>query len=79
MKVVWVLVLFWIPFFGALIYMVVRKPTDQDKEELAQAQEMQKRVSGYSSADEIAKLQGLKDSGALTQVEFDAAKARALA
>jgi hypothetical protein len=45
---------------------------------LAQVQEMQRRTAGFSAADEIAKLQGLKDSGALTQQEFDAAKARAL-
>jgi hypothetical protein len=78
MKVVWVLVLFILPFLGALIYMLMRKPTEQDRQELAQAQEMERRAAGYSAADEIAKLQGLKDSGALSQEEFDAAKARAL-
>ena len=46
---------------------------------VAQVQEMQKRAAGYSSADEIAKLQGLLSAGAITQAEFDAAKARALA
>ncbi len=79
MKVIWILALFILPFLGALIYMITRKPTEQDMQEAAQAQEMQKRAAGYSSADEIAKLQGLKDSGALTQQEFDAAKAKALA
>jgi len=79
MKVVWILVLFILPFLGALIYMLYRKPTEQDREEMAQVQEAQRRQAGYSSADEIAKLQGLKDSGALSQAEFDAAKARALA
>ena len=78
MKVVWILVLFLLPLLGALIYMIARKPTDQDRQEMAAAQEMQRRAAGYSSADEIAKLQQLKDSGALTQEEFDAAKARAL-
>src|SRR4051794_36707697 len=67
MKVVWILVLCVLPFLGALIYMLTRKPTEQDRTELAQAQEMQKRASGYSSADEIAKLQGLLSSGAITQ------------
>jgi hypothetical protein len=79
MKVIWVLVLFILPFLGALIYMLMRKPTEQDAQEMAQVQEMQKRAAGYSSADEIAKLQQLKDSGALSQQEFDAAKAKALA
>jgi hypothetical protein len=79
MKVVWILVLFILPFLGALIYMLMRKPTDQDMTEIAAAQQMQKRAAGYSSADEIAKLQGLLTSGAITQAEFDTAKANALA
>ena len=32
-----------------------------------------------STADEIAKLAALRDSGAITPAEFDAAKAKALA
>ena len=79
MKVIWIIVLFVLPFLGALIYMLMRKPTEQDVQEMAQVQEMQKRAAGYSSADEIAKLQGLLASGAITQAEFDAAKANALA
>jgi hypothetical protein len=77
-KVAWTIVLFVLPFLGALVYMLLRKPTDQDREDMAEAQAMQRRMVGYSSADEIAKLQQLKESGALTQEEFDAAKARAL-
>ena len=79
MKVIWIIVLFALPFLGALIYMLARKPTEQDMTEMAQAQQMQQRAAGYSSADEIAKLQGLLSSGAITQDEFNAAKARALA
>ena len=79
MKVVWILVLFILPFLGALIYMLMRKPTEQDMQEMAQAQEMQRRAAGYSAADEIAKLEGLKNSGAITQAEFEAQKAKALA
>jgi len=77
-KVVWILVLFILPFLGALIYMIMRKPTEQDRQEIEQAQEMQRRAAGYSAADEVAKLQQLKDSGAITQQEFDAQKAKAL-
>lgn len=77
-KVIWILVLFWIPFFGALIYLLARKPTEQDMEDAQQAMDAQKRMVGYSAADEVAKLNQLKDSGAITQAEFDAAKAKAL-
>ena len=34
---------------------------------------------GVSTADEIAKLQQLKDAGTITQAEFDTLKAKALA
>jgi len=78
MKAIWLLALLFVPFLGALVYMITRKPTEQDREELVQAQEAQRRVAGYSAADEIAKLEQLKASGALTQEEYDRAKARAL-
>ena len=78
-KAVWILALIFLPFLGALIYMIMRKPTEQDRQEIQQVQEMQRRAAGYSAADEIAKLQQLKDSGAITQQEFDAQKAKALA
>jgi Short C-terminal domain/Phospholipase_D-nuclease N-terminal len=78
-KVVWMLGLLFLPFLGSLIYMLVRKPTEQEIEQATQAEVMQKRASGYSPAEEVAKLQQLKDSGALTQEEFDTAKAKALA
>ena len=77
-KVIWIVVLIAVPFLGSLIYMIARKPTDQDMEDAQQQMEVQRRVVGYSAADEITKLNQLKDSGAITQAEFDAAKAKAL-
>jgi hypothetical protein len=77
-KVVWILVLCLLPFLGSLIYILTRKPTPQDEEDMQAAKDQMRRMSGYSAADEIAKLEQLKSSGALTQAEFDAAKAKAL-
>jgi hypothetical protein len=79
MKVVWVLALILLPFLGSLIYLLTRKPTPEDAEDEAAAKAQLQRQVGYSSADEIAKLEQLKASGALTQAEFDTAKAKALA
>ena len=78
-KVIWILVLVLIPFAGALIYIIAR-PRDlpQDQEDMARMQAAQRAAVGYSSADEIEKLAKLKDSGAITQEEYDAAKAKAL-
>src|SRR5438445_12318769 len=61
-KAGWILLLVLVPFLGALIYMIARpKMTAQDKEEMDKMQEAQRRVSGYSAADEISKLSALRD------------------
>jgi hypothetical protein len=79
-KAGWILLLFVIPFLGILIYMIVRpKNTEQDKRMMAEAQAMQSRVVGSSAVDDIAKAQALLDKGSITQAEFDAIKAKALA
>lgn len=79
-KAAWILVLFVIPFFGILIYVIARpKNTEQDQRMAAEAQAVQARVSGGSSIDDIAKAQELLDKGSITQNEFNAIKAKALA
>ncbi len=93
-KVIWIIVLFWIPFFGAIVYMLTRPVTAQDLEEQAQAQQQQAAIAAQqaaqaqfvkqaaadsSTADQITKLVSLRDSGALTQEEYETAKAKALA
>ena len=93
-KVIWIIVLFWIPFFGAIVYMLTRPVTAQDLEEQAQAQQQAAAIAAQqaaqaqfvkqaaadsSTADQITKLVSLRDSGALTQEEYETAKAKALA
>jgi hypothetical protein len=51
--------------------------TEQDMEELEKVQEAQRRISGYSPADEIAKLAKLRDEGTITAQEFEDLKKRA--
>jgi type VI protein secretion system component VasK len=78
-KAGWVLLIFVLPFLGILIYVIARpKMTEQDKEMMMKAQEAQRRAQGYSAADEIEKLQKLKDSGAITAEEFETQKKAAL-
>ena len=78
-KAGWVLLIFVLPFLGILIYVIARpKMTEQDKEIMMKAQEAQRRAQGYSAADEIEKLQKLKDSGAITAEEFETQKKAAL-
>jgi hypothetical protein len=79
-KAGWILLIFILPFLGCLIYIVARpKVTAQDVKLMAQAEAANKAVAGVSTADELTKLQQLKDSGAITAAEFDTLKAKALA
>jgi energy-coupling factor transporter transmembrane protein EcfT len=85
-KAGWTLVLMVLPFLGALVYLIAhgaemttRRVRDA---EVAQAQfgEYVKSVAGNGgAAGEIEKAKGLLDSGAITQTEFEAIKAKALA
>jgi hypothetical protein len=43
-----------------------------------QAQEAQRRIEGYSSADEIAKLAKLRDEGKITAEEYEDMKKKAM-
>ena len=71
---------FVIPLIGILIYMIARpKNTEQDQRMMAEAQAAQARLVGGSAVDDIAKAQDLLDKGAISQAEFDALKAKALA
>ena len=79
-KAGWLIFLIFIPLIGAIVYLAKRpKMTEQDKRMLAEMEEKQRRMSGFSAADEIAKAQELLNKGAISQAEFDEMKKRALA
>ena len=78
-KAGWILLLFVLPFAGAIIYLIARpKMTEQDREDIQRMQEAQRRVTGYSAAEEIEKLAKLRDSGAISPEEYERLKTRAL-
>ena len=79
-KAGWIILLFILPVLGAIIYMIARpKNTEQDQRLMAEAQATQARLQGGSALDDIAKAQALLDKNAITQAEFEAIKAKALA
>jgi putative oligomerization/nucleic acid binding protein/phospholipase D-like protein len=78
-KAGWLLLIFIIPLLGVLIYLIARpKMTEQDKEMMAAMQERERRVSGYSAADEVAKLAKLRDEGKITAEEYETMKQQAM-
>jgi hypothetical protein len=85
-KAAWVLFLVFIPFLTALIYLIARGGGMRDRAIKAQAEAKQHfdsyvrdQASGGSPADELHKLNELKEKGALSAEEFDKAKAKLLA
>ena len=78
-KAGWILLLFILPFLGALIYLIARpKMTDQDKEELEKYTEAQRRLQGYSPAEEIDKAAKLRDEGKISAEEYESLKSKAM-
>ena len=77
MKAVWLIALVFLPFLGAIIYLISRpKVTAQDVQDAARMEAGAKAVAGVSTADELTKLQQLKDAGTISQAEFDSLKAK---
>jgi hypothetical protein len=88
-KAVWVLFLIFVPFLTALVYLIARGSGMQERA-LHEAKRQQEATNAYiqsvagssgggSPADEIAKASELLKAGTITQAEYDALKARALA
>lgn len=84
-KAVWIIFLIFVPFLTVLIYLIARGRTMAERSAKEQRQVQQatdsyiKQVAGSSPTDEIAKAKGLLDAGTITQAEYDALKAKALA
>ena len=81
MKALWVVCIILVPFFGTLIYLIVRPPgaTEQERVMLDQAsREFVEKYTPASGAGELQVLADLHDRGKLTDEEFAAEMARLL-
>jgi len=84
-KTLWIIFVIILPFLGVFIYLISQsKEMTERNEKQARAQQAQmddyvKSVAGSGgSAAEIEKAKQLLDSGAISQSEYDAIKAKAL-
>jgi hypothetical protein len=85
-KTLWLIFMLFVPFVGVLAYVLVNSDGMADRNlERARAQQAQmdtyvrETAGSGGAAAEIDKAKQLLDSGAITQQEFDAIKAKALA
>ncbi|HEY9458212.1 MAG TPA: SHOCT domain-containing protein [Gaiella sp.] len=84
-KVLWIIFVIVLPFLGVFIYLIVNHDGMTERS-MKQAQAAQAQMDDYvrtvassgGPAAEIEKAKALLDSGAITQSEFDAIKAKAL-
>jgi hypothetical protein len=85
-KVGWSLFLIFFPLLGVLFYLIFRGKSMGERQmaAMADAQAQQEQyiqnvaAKTKSPAEQIADAKGLLDSGAISQAEFDALKAKAL-
>lgn len=85
-KAMWTLLLIFLPWLGALVYLIARGNSMNDRaREAAAAQEasmrayVQEAAGSASPADELRKLAELRDGGVITPTDYEAAKAKVLA
>lgn len=86
-KAGWVVLLVFVPWLGALIYIIARGRSMTARQMAAASQRQAeqdryiKQVANTSQApvDQIASAQALLSSGGITRAEFDSLKAKALA
>jgi hypothetical protein len=84
-KTVWIIFTILLPFLGVFIYIITQnagmtqRNIDRAKAQQAQFDEYVRSSAGAGgAAAEIEKAKALLDSGAISQAEFDAIKAKAL-
>ncbi|HEY7859630.1 MAG TPA: PLDc N-terminal domain-containing protein [Candidatus Nanopelagicales bacterium] len=86
-KALWVIFVVILPYLGVFVYLIARggkmhehaAAQVQRQDEAARAYIQNVAGAGKSPAEEVAHLADLRDKGVLTEAEFQAAKAKALA
>jgi Phospholipase_D-nuclease N-terminal/Short C-terminal domain len=85
-KTLWLLFILFVPFLGVFVYLIANSD-DMARRNIEQAQAAQAQMDEYvrsvategGAAAEIEKAKALLDSGAISNAEFEAIKAKALA
>jgi hypothetical protein len=77
-KALWVLALVLTSYFGILAYLITqgRGMAERNAQQAHRARDELRSVVGFSVADEITKLDQLKRSGSITDVEYGRLRAK---
>ena len=77
-KVLWFIFVIILPYLGVFVYLIAQHDGMADRS-VKQVQQAQEQLMATTAAGSIAQAKELLDSGAITQTEYDALKAKALA
>jgi Phospholipase_D-nuclease N-terminal/Short C-terminal domain len=79
-KAIWVIVLILFPYLGVFIYLISqsRGMAERDSQRAQQARDELRQVVGFSAADEIEKLERLKNAGTISNEEYTRLRARVM-
>ena len=79
-KAIWVIALIIFPYLGIFIYLISqhRGMAERQSQRAQQARDELRQVVGFSVADEIEKLERLKNSGTISNEEYTRLRARAV-
>jgi hypothetical protein len=79
-KVLWVIVLIVFPYIGVFVYLISqgRGMAERRNQQAQQAREELRQVVGFSVADELEKLERLKNSSTISNEEYTRLRARAV-
>jgi Phospholipase_D-nuclease N-terminal len=77
-KAVWVIALIVFPYITVFVYLIAqgRGIAERDAQAAQQARDDLRRVVGFSAADEIEKLDRLKNAGSISNDEFTRLRAK---
>jgi hypothetical protein len=77
-KTLWVILLIVLPYIGVFAYLLTqgRSMAERNNARARQARDDLRQVVGFSAADEIEKLERLKQQGAISDQEYTRLRAR---
>jgi len=80
-KAIWIIALIVFPYLGIFAYMITQATgmAERSSQQAQQTREELRKVVGFSVADEIEKLDRLKNSGSITDQEFARLRAKLVA
>lgn len=77
-KVIWMIALLFFPYLGVFVYLLTQSDgmAQRDADRVTEARDQLRATIGYSVADELTKLEGLKADGKITADEYATLRAR---